>query len=167
MTTIPNDFGRPTTLTPEGQQRRGAILDRLHDELDATRARRAAHRAAARLIAVAAVPAALIAGALIMTSGTATGPIARETALDQPITRITVVRTATVTPVVATLATGAAPAVIARVSAPAPTGVIARINDTELLAGLAAIGRPTGMVQMNGATTLTAAVTDKALAHDG
>lgn len=131
-----------TMLSPAGALRRDAMLETLVGELAAHHRRRRGRRsvAGAALVALVGV-AAVVAG----TAGPGPlpaptpSPIARETA---PVPSCVVVRMAT------------APGTARRYSGAVTTGAIEieRIDETTLLMTLASLGRPSGIVEMDGRT---------------
>lgn len=144
-------------LTPEGERRREAILHEVSGRLPAIARRRRAKRRAA----VGALAVLLLAGAAVVwmiptmpksvptpTPTSAPQVVLIEPAIEyEPLIDYAVVESSTVDP-----------SVYVRTDTESINAMV--ITDDELLRELAAIGRPAGLIRMNGQVRLTRDVVD-------
>ncbi|MCK4872116.1 MAG: hypothetical protein KAS72_05280 [Phycisphaerales bacterium] len=148
-------------LTPAGQRRRNAMLDGLMDDMRSVHRVRRARRCATAVSLAAVCCFAVIAVATrtttTPTTPTTSGPIATDTPDPTPsMTRdARIVRTN--------------PSIMERYAVRnhrLTSITVEHLSDEALLDALAAMGRPAGIIRMEGKTTLSADVTDDAFPRD-
>jgi hypothetical protein len=144
-------------LSPEGEQRKDEILREVSQRLPGIAARRRARRRAVR--GSLAVALALTAGVVVvLTRSTPSNPvptpapiIAESPAPERPLIDFAVIHTSPVDPVM----------MYVRADTEVINAMV--ISDDELLRELAAMGRPAGLIRMNGQVRLSRDVTDPPL----
>ncbi len=151
-----------TELSEQGRARRDAMLAELQSRVVRTaRVRRV------RSGVLAAAALGLIASlAVLLTPNRVAPPVSPVADLTEPPT---IPGEAAPNSPATILVLRTDPGVLGRYGAP-PNSLavrVVRIGDDELLAELAAMGRPAGIIRSQGRTWLTAAVTDKSIVPDG
>ncbi len=147
-------------LSPAGQARRQAMLDELVAAMELTHRRRRTRR---RLLGGAGCMCLALALVWLLWTG-ASGPSHERQFADQPDAPFSDSPTKEVQRHLAYVShiVHTDPTVLERCRA-RPTGSVLRIDDRTLLAGLASINRPAGLIRIGGQVRLSAPVTDAEL----
>ena len=141
-----HDSRRPLRLSQTGVQRRADMLGELQGAMRQVHRRR---RALRRVVAASCLLLALLAASVPFWRP---GPAPHQVVLEDPAP-------APPAPVVDLIIVHTDPTVLARYT-PRPQSRTERLNDDALLAHLASINRPTGLIRMGGEVRLTANVVD-------
>lgn len=145
-------------LTAAGQRRREAMLGELTAELHQVRRQRAVRRGIVGIASVVLLVSGAVTVARLPTARVPRAPLAHQpAATPRPAPAERVIQI-----------TSTDMEILDRWSPPKRDGFrVEPIDDDTLLRRLAEIGRPAGLIRMDGRARLSAAVTDAELAHDG